>query len=120
MQAGALPRAASIAQIAHERNPLAVEPYFQLASIEQAPGRLPQADRALQAAIELEPANPETWRRLGQFRLKAMSDPQGALRAFEAAYFLDPRSPVSRSDVVTTTRRSRAGSARDEHLARPG
>jgi hypothetical protein len=107
--AGALPRAASIAQIAHDRNPLAVEPYFQLASIERARNRLPQAGRALQAAIELEPANPETWRRLGDFRLTAMNDSKGALRAYEAAYFLDPQSPVSRSDVVTTARQIAMG-----------
>jgi cytochrome c-type biogenesis protein CcmH/NrfG len=107
--AGALPRAASIAQIAHDRNPLAVEPYFQLASIERAQGRLPQAQRSLEAAIELEPANPETWRRLGDFRAAAQSDLQGALRAYQAAYFLDPKSPTSLSDVVTTTRRIAMG-----------
>ena len=107
--AGALPRAASIAQIAHDRNPLAVEPYFQLASIERAQNRLPEANRALQAAIELEPANPEVWRRLGDFRASAQNDLQGALRAYQAAYYLDPKSPTSLSDVVTTSRRIATG-----------
>ena len=107
--AGALPRAASIARIAHDRNPLAVEPYFQLASIERAQNRLPEANQALQAAIELEPANPEVWRRLGDFRASAQNDLQGALRAYQAAYYLDPKSPTSLSDVVTTTRRIATG-----------
>jgi hypothetical protein len=107
--AGALPRAASIAQIAHDRNPLAVDPYFQLASIERAQNRLPEANRSLQAAIELEPANPEVWRRLGDFRASAQNDLQGALRAYQAAYYLDPKSPTSLSDVVTTSRRIAMG-----------
>ena len=71
-RSGALPAAASIARIAHERNPLAVDPLFELAAIEQAQGRNAEAGRALEQAIDLEPANPETWRRLGQFRLNVL------------------------------------------------
>jgi hypothetical protein len=101
--------AASIARIAHERNPLAIEPLFELAAIEQALGRNAEAGRALGQAIDLEPANPETWRRLGQFRLHVMNDPDGALRAFQAAYYLDPRPARSVSDVVMAARAAAAG-----------
>ena len=38
LEQGALAAAASIAQIAHDRNPLSVEPLFELAAIEQAAG----------------------------------------------------------------------------------
>ena len=48
---------------------------------------------ALEQAIDLEPANPETWRRLGPAAADALNDPKGALRAFQAAYYLDPQSP---------------------------
>jgi tetratricopeptide (TPR) repeat protein len=106
---GALPQAASIARIAHERDPLAVEPLFDIATIEQARGDLDAARRALEKAIALEPATAEVWRRLGHLRLTAYQDPKGALRAFEAAYYLDPKSPRSVADVVTTARLVPAG-----------
>ena len=102
--AGQLPRAASIAAIAHQRDPLDVNPLFLLASIQRRMNATKQANETLQQAVQLEPANPETWRRLGQFRLTVLNDKQGALRAYEAAYFLDPRSPESQSDIVTTSR----------------
>lgn len=96
--------AADIARIATERNPLDAEHLFELAAIEQARGRLPEAEAALERAVDLQPASAEAWRRLGRFRLSAQSDPEGALRAFQAAYFLDPRSPASTSDVVEASR----------------
>ncbi len=100
--------AANIARIATERNPLAVDPLFELAAIEHARGRTPEAQRALERAVELQPASAEAWRRLGRFRLDVLNDPDGALRAFQAAYYLDPRSPESTSDVIEA---SRAGDA---------
>jgi hypothetical protein len=101
---GQLDAAASIAQIAHDRNPLSVEPLFDLSAIEQARGRTQPAVRALERAVDLEPANPETWRRLGRMRLTVLKDPKGALSAFRAALYLDPRSLKAVSDVVVTSR----------------
>jgi tetratricopeptide (TPR) repeat protein len=106
---GALPQAASIAEIAHKRNPLATEPLFEFAAIEQLRGRREQARRALEQAVDLEPANPETWRRLGALRLRAFDDAQGALRAYQAAYYLDPKSARSVLDVVDVARIARGG-----------
>ena len=40
-----------------------------------------------------QPANAETWRRLGRLRLSTLNDPKGALSAFQAAYYLDPQQP---------------------------
>jgi tetratricopeptide (TPR) repeat protein len=96
--------AASIAQIAADRNPLSVDPLFELAAIEQARGRTKEAAAALERAVDLQPANPEAWRRLGRLRLSVLSDPKGALRAFQAAYYLDPHSPASTSDVLEASR----------------
>jgi tetratricopeptide (TPR) repeat protein len=104
LDVGAFDAAASIAQIAHDRNPLAVEPLFDLAAIREAQGRMDDARRALEQAIDLEPANPETWRRLGEFRLDTLHDPRGALRAYQAALYLDPKPQSRLSDVVYASR----------------
>jgi O-Antigen ligase/Tetratricopeptide repeat len=101
--------AASIATIATKRNPLSVDPLFELSAIEQARGRLPQARDALERAVGLQPASPEAWRRLGELRLDALNDPKGALSAFQAAYYLDPKNPASTSDILAASRASATG-----------
>jgi len=101
---GQLPAAASIAEIAHKRDPLAVDPLFQQAAIAVAQNRVPQARTALEQAVDLEPANPETWRQLGRLRMDHLGDPKGALLAFQYAYFLDPLGSQSINDVVVAAR----------------
>ncbi len=101
--------AAEIARIATERNPLSVDPLFELAAIEEARGRTQEAEATLERAVELQPANAETWRRLGRLRLSTLNDPKGALDAFQAAYYLDPQSPTSTSDVVEASRAAATG-----------
>jgi tetratricopeptide (TPR) repeat protein len=96
--------AASIARIATDRNPLSVDPLFELALIEELRGHTPQAEDALERAVELQPANAETWRRLGRLRLDVLNQPAEALRAFQAAYYLDPRGRTSESDVLEASR----------------
>jgi tetratricopeptide (TPR) repeat protein len=96
--------ATSIAGIATKRNPLSVDPLFELATIEQARGRTTQAAAALERAVDLQPANAEAWRRLGRLRMSVLNDPKGALSAFQAAYYLDPQSPASTSDVLEASR----------------
>ena len=106
---GAVDAAASIAQIAHERNPLSIDPLFQLAAIREAQGRTDDARRALEQAVDLEPANPETWHRLGEFQLDTLNDPKSALRAFQAALYLDPKPQSRLSDVVYASRIAAGG-----------
>jgi O-Antigen ligase len=106
---GQLPAAISIAQIAHERDPLAVEPLFDIASMQQAAGDNEAAGRALNDAVALEPATAETWRRLGDFRLNVLHDAKGAQRAYGAALYLDPKSPQSQSDVIVAARAASGG-----------
>ena len=103
--------AADIARIATERNPLSVDPLFELAAIEEATGSTQEAEAALERAVELQPANAEAWRRLGRLRLSTLNDPKGALSAFQAAYYLDPQSPASTSDVIEASRAAATGGA---------
>jgi hypothetical protein len=103
LEQGQFDAAVSIAGIAHDRNPLSVDPLFDLAAIEQARGNRDAVMRALGDAIKLEPANPETWRRLGQARMD-YQDYKGALQAFQAALYRDPVHRRSQSDVVVAAR----------------
>ena len=102
--AGDVVNAAAIARVATERNPLSVDALWDLAGIELQRGEVPAAQAALERAVRLEPANAESWRRLGRFRLSVSQDPRSALEAFQAAYYLDPENPVSASDVLETRR----------------
>ena len=66
LDAGQLEAAASIATIATDRNPLSIDPLFELAAIQQARGQAQEAEAALERAVRLQPANAEAWRRLGR------------------------------------------------------
>jgi tetratricopeptide (TPR) repeat protein len=97
------------ATVATKRNPLSIDPLLDLAAIQQARGRVKEAGATLERAVRLEPASAEAWRRLGQLRLSALDDPQGALSAFRAAYYLDPKSPESTSDIIQASRAGATG-----------
>jgi tetratricopeptide (TPR) repeat protein len=84
------------AQAAHDRNPLSVDPLFDLSAIETSVGRKFEARRALERAVRLQPANPETWQRLAEFELDILKRPRVAMTAIRPALYLDPRS----SDAV--------------------
>jgi hypothetical protein len=74
-----------------------------------ASGKRQAALATLEGAVHLQPDNSETWRRLGRYRLSVLNDPKGALRAFRAAYFLDPQSARGPSDYLEAARAVRAG-----------
>ncbi len=92
LDANAPNAAVDIAQIAVRRNPLSVEPLFDLASIQDAIGRPIDAERTLERAVSLQPANARAWRRLGEHRALALDQPERGLAPLRAAYYLDPRS----------------------------
>jgi cytochrome c-type biogenesis protein CcmH/NrfG len=104
LELGELDAAVSVAQIAHQRNPLSPEPLWELAYIEEQRGRLANAQRAYEQAVQIQPAAAETWRRLGRFQLSVLNQPAQAVQSFRAAYFLDPRNPASQSDFLEATR----------------
>ncbi len=81
---GAYEQAVETAQTAVDRNPLSPDPLFELAAIQQGRGQTPEAKAALIRATEVQPANAETWRRLGQFRLDALAEPRTALKDFQS------------------------------------
>ena len=101
---GALDAAASIARIAHDRNPLSPEPLWELGYIEEQRGKLASAQEALEEGVRIQPGNAESWRRLGRFQLTVLKQPADALASFRAAYFLDPRNPQSTSDFLEARR----------------
>jgi tetratricopeptide (TPR) repeat protein len=84
------------AQAARDRNPLSVDPLFELSAIESRAGRKFAARAALEQAVRLQPANPDTWLRLAQFELDVLHRPRVAMTAIRPALYLDPRS----SDAV--------------------
>jgi hypothetical protein len=106
LEEGGLDAAVSIARIARDRNPLSPEPLWELGYIEQQRGRLANAEDALEDAVRVQPASAETWRRLGRLQLSVLGKPADALASFRAAYFLDPRNPVSTSDFLEASRAS--------------
>ncbi|MEA2154835.1 MAG: hypothetical protein QOE11_975, partial [Solirubrobacteraceae bacterium] len=96
LDGGNVAAARAQAQQARDRNPLSVDPLFELSAIEQSAGRNFQARAALEKAVRLQPANPDTWLRLAQFELDVLQRPSVALTAIRPALYLDPRS----SDAV--------------------
>jgi len=104
LEAGSLDEAASLAEVARERNPLSPDPLWQLAFIEERRGRLAAAELALQEAVQLQPSSAETWRRLGQFQFSVLHDPAAALRSFRATYYLDPANQDSQTAFLAASR----------------
>jgi O-Antigen ligase/Tetratricopeptide repeat len=100
--------AAKRAQTAAKRDPLSLEPLWLLAFIEDARGDTKAAKGYLERAVQRQPANTEAWRRLGRYRLTVLGDVEGSVRAFRAAYFLDPASEQSASDLIEAVRVQRA------------
>jgi hypothetical protein len=101
---GAYEQAVETAEKAVDVNPLSVDPLFELAAIQQGRGQTPEAKAALVKATEVQPASAEAWRRLGQFRLDALSEPRTALKDFQIAYYLDPQNTRSWTDLIVATR----------------
>jgi tetratricopeptide (TPR) repeat protein len=107
---GRFTEARAQAHEAHDENPLAVEPLFELAAVQEASGRPALARSALVDAVRLQPANPEPWERLATFELR-QGRPKAALRAARAAEFLDPRSPQTRRLFLRAVRASTPAAA---------
>ena len=77
---------------AREIDPLSTEPLLERASIEQAAGSSEEAERALQEAVRLQPANWLPWLRLAEHQLYVLKQPGPAKESIEAAIYLNPLS----------------------------
>ena len=89
--------------------------------IEDSAGNRPAARKALQDAVRLQPASSEAWRRLGEYYLNRLSQPEQAIPVLRGALFLDPFSNTNRADYVYALRASqvqRAEQAAREKRAR--
>jgi tetratricopeptide (TPR) repeat protein len=89
---------------AHDIDPLSVEPYFELAVVEESAGNRAAARKALEDAVRLQPARPEAWRRLGEYYLNRLSQPDRAIPVLRGALFLDPFSNANRAAYVYALR----------------
>ena len=85
----------SLANNAHNRDPLALDPLTVLAIVETRQGNRDAALRDLENEVEMQPANAETWLRLADFQLNQLKQPKQALRSLSAALYLDPRDPMT-------------------------
>jgi tetratricopeptide (TPR) repeat protein len=95
---------------AADLDPLSVDPYFDRAAVEDAAGNKPAARQALEQAVQLQPASPEAWQRLGEYYLNDLSQPANAVPVLRAAIYLDPFSQQSRNDYVVAIRAQQAAS----------
>jgi tetratricopeptide (TPR) repeat protein len=91
---------------AKDLNPLSVQPYFELAVVEDAAGNEQSATSLLEHAVRLQPASAEAWQRLGDYYLFSLDQPDRALPFLRGALFLDPISTATRSSFVAALRAS--------------
>jgi len=96
LSAGRPQQAVADAQDAARRDPLSIDPLSTLAAAQAAAGQTAAARATLERAVRLQPANSESWLRLGQFEL-AHGDARRALRVLGAAIYLDPRGPEAQT-----------------------
>jgi tetratricopeptide (TPR) repeat protein len=102
--AGNIAAARTAAEKAKDINPLSVEPYFELAAVEDAAGQTKTAATLLEHAVQVEPASPEAWQRLGDYYLVSLGEPYRALPVLRAALFLDPVSSSARASFIAALR----------------
>ncbi len=107
------------AEAARDRNPLSVEPLYELGAVELAAGRIDRARAALEEAVRLQPSNSSPWLRLAEHRLLVDGDPQRALQVLGPALFLDPRSGPGTSLFLEAQRRATGAPAGGTPVAPP-
>ena len=106
LAAGRADQARSLAADAASADPLAVEPLFAQSRVETTQGRKPQALVPLERAVQLQPANPQTWIHLAQFDLAVLKDPAAAKRDIAPALYLDPRSTLAQAVFLAADRKA--------------
>lgn len=77
---------------AHDIDPTSDEPYYLQAAAYNNLRRTSAADAALTEAASMQPANPDTWIRLADYRLSKLRDPERALEALKPLLFLSPNN----------------------------
>ncbi|MDX6696656.1 MAG: hypothetical protein QOE65_53 [Solirubrobacteraceae bacterium] len=90
---------------AHQRNPLGLRPLFDLSTVQDAAGQKDAAQRSLEQAVRLQPANPDSWTQLATYQLNVLNQPTVAFQSARAALFLDPKSPAAQGLFLDAYRR---------------
>jgi hypothetical protein len=98
--------ALSEARAAAARNPVAVDPLFTLSAIDESVGDQVAARAELQRAVQLQPANAETWLLLGELDLRR-ARARAALSELRTAARLDRSSAEARA-MITRARQALA------------
>ena len=99
--------ARSAAQAGVERDPLSAQALFTLSAVQKATGESALARASLQKAVQLQPSNPQTWLRLGEYDMT--SNPHEAVSELRAAVYLDPLSIPIQNAYVEALRAAPAG-----------
>jgi hypothetical protein len=133
LASGKLELALSEADTALAREPVSVEPLWNLAAIYGTLGNTTRAKTELVDAVRLQPSNYSTWLQLAEFDLQ-VGNPREALALLDAALYLYPYSPETlsavsqaRAQILASHRRARltaapgraAGAAGTGHRRRP-
>jgi cytochrome c-type biogenesis protein CcmH/NrfG len=104
-----IPAAQSLANTAHARNPLSLDPLSVLAVAQSRAGDNNAALATLKRETRLQPANPEPWVRLADFQFNRLKDPKGALESMKTAVYLDPRNPQTVGSYLIVYRATQGG-----------
>ncbi len=89
------------ARRAHRLDPLAVDPLFTLALVEQQQGRGAAAQATLERAVRLQPQNYETYYELGLMQLNVLGLRHQAAASFRRALSLNPYDENSSYELST-------------------
>jgi cytochrome c-type biogenesis protein CcmH/NrfG len=92
-------------QNAINRDPVSVEPLFELAAVQSSAGRRAAAHATLIRAVRLQPSNPQTWGQLAGFDLYTLGDAKSALADLRAALYLDPQNTDLQGEFVAALRK---------------
>lgn len=87
-------------EMASRLAPFSADPLLTKASLLRSEGRYREAERALQAAAEREPADYEIPQELGDLRLETMNRPLEAAESYRRALELNPRSSDTREGLA--------------------
>ena len=106
---------------ARSRDPLSIQPLLDLSTVAQRAGRGDLAVAALERAVRLAPADPESWRAIADYRLNTLGDVSGAYAALRAAVYLDPLATDLRQEFIDVYQRlPRAGARQSKpHAPQP-
>jgi hypothetical protein len=102
---GHVQQALADAQDAADIDPLSIDPLLTLAAAQRTDRETAAARRTFERIVRLQPANPESWLRYGQFELSE-GNTRRALRLLGAALYLDPRGPEAQSAYAQAQQRA--------------